>query len=86
MNAAAESAKVSAWGLLFCSITALGGALASVDGHRDWGLITGMVAVMLLLAWASAAERVEWKACEHHQLDVWLAAWPQADILAGGTT
>lgn len=85
MNAAAQTARVSAIGLAWLSITALGASLAAVDGHRDWGLITGMVTVMLLLAWASSAERVEWKACEELQFDVWLSVWP-THPLTGGTS
>jgi hypothetical protein len=80
MNTAAQTARLSAIGLALLSTVALGAALATVDGHRHWDRIVGMVLVMVLLGWASAAERVEWKASEAHQLDVWLATWQEAGV------
>lgn len=75
MTTVTQAARVFAVVLALMSITAMAGALVAV-GHQQWDRIAVMGTVMVLLAWASAAERVAWKAGEHHELDVWLAAWP----------
>lgn len=65
---------MSAWGLVLLSLSAMGGTFAAID-HRDWALAGVLAVVMLLLAWAAGAERSEQRACEEHQLDVWLGVW-----------
>lgn len=77
----ASAANVSAHGLLVVSALALGAAYAAI-GDRDWPLAGGFLVVLLLLANASAAERVEAWSCRRHAdeiegrlMDEWLQVW-----------
>lgn len=61
MSDETRTAQASAWVLLFTSTIALGATLAAVHAGR-WAWAVGLLAVTLLLAWGSAAERAEQKA------------------------
>jgi hypothetical protein len=77
----AEAANTSAYGLLVTSALALGAAYAAI-GDGDWPMAAGFLVVLLLLANASAAERVEAWRCRRHAADLevrlmdeWLQVW-----------
>lgn len=74
MNAAAQAARASAWALWWASLAGMGAVFAAIHSEQ-WAHTAALTVAMLLLASAAGHERAEQRACEEHQLDVWLEAW-----------
>lgn len=75
----ASAARINAWGLWAMSLVAMGATWASIDA-RDWAMVAGLAAVMVLLASAAGSERAEQRQAEQHVawLDgAWMDDWQQ---------